>query len=71
MEIHNMKWFRDRIGHPVRRLTKSTCRCDGCVAAEEVGFIITSKDHADYLHDIQGELGYRYSDVKELKWKEK
>lgn len=57
--IHDLQWFIDRIGKRVFR-DKNLCNCGVCKNVFQNGLIITDKQHAQYLYDIQNEMGIRY-----------
>ena len=47
------KWFIDRIGKRVFR-NKTSCNCDTCQKIYENGLVISDKNHAQYLYDMEG-----------------
>jgi hypothetical protein len=55
--LHDLDWFISRIGKRVYR-DKNTppCGCDTCNNIEANGIVITDKDHAQYMYDIQLEF---------------
>lgn len=55
------QWFLDRVGKRVFRAPVH-CKCKSCEDGHLNGILISDKDHADYLHCCEGELGIRYSD---------
>jgi hypothetical protein len=63
-EIHNKKWFIDRIGKRVYR-TESSCKCQTCVDVFINGLVISDEMHADYLYCCQNELNLFYFDEKQ------
>jgi hypothetical protein len=56
---HDLQWFIDRIGKRVYR-DKNICTCEHCINVFKHGVIISDKEHAQYLFDIQNETGIRY-----------
>jgi len=58
---HEHQWFIDRIGKTIYR-NKVKCDCESCKKGTEHGIVISDKTHADYLFDVQNELGIKYSD---------
>jgi len=61
MIIHRLRWFKNRIGKRVYRLTKTNC-CPTCDRVEKEGLIIGDKTHANYLFDCQNSMNLEYSD---------
>ncbi len=57
--IHNIEWFTARIGKRIYRV-KNVCPCTTCQMVIIHGLIIIDKNHAQYLFDIQNELGIEY-----------
>lgn len=53
---HDLQWFIDRIGKKVYRDTL-TCECDTC---KSDSVFIMDRFHANYLYDIQNEMGINY-----------
>ena len=47
------QWFIDRIEKVVYR-NAGTCTCEVCKAVEKNGLRIFDKQHATYLHDVEG-----------------
>jgi hypothetical protein len=64
MKRHNLKWFVNRIGKRIYRLTDICC-CVYCKKVFEEGLIISNKKHATYLFDCQNEMNLEYADKKE------
>lgn len=62
-EIHDKKWFVDRIGKRVFR-TKSSCQCATCSDVFINGLVIADEMHADYLYCCQTGLNLFYFDEK-------
>ena len=68
--VNNLKWFQDRIGKRVHTEI-DTCKCSTCLEVAEKGLIISDKEHAEYLYDIQNELNINYvSEQRDLIEKE-
>jgi hypothetical protein len=63
---HELQWFLDRIGKTIFR-GFGTCRCNVCDIVAHQGLTLFDKEHAQYVYDIQNELGIHYSDEKVLK----
>lgn len=59
-----MQWFLDRIGEKVYRL-KTSCTCESCVNVYRNGVLISDRQQAMYLFDVECVCGYRYFDSKE------
>ena len=64
MELHDLDWFKQRIGKLVYR-TESKCPCEICKAVGTFGLTIQDELHANYLFDCQNELELFYFDTKE------
>lgn len=68
--IHDKKWFLDRIGKRVfRDPNNPPCGCNTCNDIEKNGMIITDQNHAEYMYDIhlefaQGGYYLNYRDEK-------
>jgi hypothetical protein len=60
---HYLQWFIDRIGKRVFR-DSVTCTCTVCTHVEKEGLIINDKEHADYLFNVQLDMGIHYYDKK-------
>lgn len=56
---HDLEWFLFHVGERVFR-NKVKCDCESCKRGGEEGVLITDKTHANYLFDVQNELGIRY-----------
>lgn len=56
---HDLQWFIDRIGKRVYR-DEIACICHECKMVEIQGVIILDRFHANYLYDIQNEMGIKY-----------
>lgn len=56
---HDLEWFLSHVGERVFR-NKVKCDCESCKRGGEEGVLITDKTHANYLFDVQNELGIRY-----------
>ena len=54
-----MDWFTERIGKKIFRV-KNPCPCTICQMVIIHGLIISDKQHAQYLFDVQNELGIEY-----------
>jgi len=65
-KIHNLKWFKDRIGKRVYR-NESSCKCSFCTFNLENGLVISDELQAQYLFDIQNELRLHYFDKPKRK----
>ena len=65
MNHHTLKWFKNRTGKRVFRLTDNKC-CKKCQEVFEHGLIIHDDFHAQYLFDCQNELGMKYNDTKSI-----
>lgn len=63
MKKHNLKWFTNRIGKRIFRLTDTKC-CDSCQKVLTDGLIVHSKMSAQYLYDCQNEMDLYYADKK-------
>ena len=59
--MKTLKWFKDRIGKRIYRY-ENDCPCDYCKNIHLNGLIIKNILHAQYLFDIQTEIGYSYYD---------
>lgn len=59
MQNNNLEWFLERIGKRVYR-PKTSCNSHKCTMVYENGLVIEDKQHAQYLFDIQNELGRIY-----------
>lgn len=59
--MKTLKWFKDRIGKRIYR-NDNECPCDYCKDICVNGLIIKNELHAQYLFDIQNEIGYIYYD---------
>lgn len=59
MKKHNLEWFIDNIGNVLER-TEGTCKCIDCKEVEKNGIVVRDKQYAEYLFDVQNELGLRY-----------
>jgi hypothetical protein len=57
--VNSLEWFTDRIGKKIFRV-KNICPCTICQMVIVHGLIISDKNHAQYLFDIQNELGIEY-----------
>ncbi len=64
MELHDLDWFKERIGKKVYR-TESKCPCEICKKIGKIGLYIADNLHANYLYDCQNELDLFYFDKKE------
>jgi hypothetical protein len=60
--MNSLQWFRDRIGKRIYRDTNN-CHCDYCKDIYLNGIVVKNGLHAQYLFDIQNDIGYNYSDV--------
>lgn len=63
MKHHTLKWFLNRIGKRVFRLTDTHC-CAKCQDILINGLVIHDKQSADYLFLCQNEMNLEYSDKK-------
>lgn len=61
--MNNLGWFIDRIGKKVYR-DKDICSCEHCQLNKINGVKIIDLDHAQYLFDMQNEMGVKYFDKK-------
>jgi len=61
--MNNLGWFIDRIGKKVYR-DKDICSCKNCQLNKINGVKIIDLDHAQYLFDMQREMGVKYFDKK-------
>lgn len=59
--FRDKQWFLDRIGKRIFRGPVS-CTCETCTKVHHEGLIIHDKDQADYLFDVQNEIGIKYFD---------
>ena len=62
------EWFNDRIGKRVFRNDLGEC-CKTCKDVYENGVVIYDKQHAGYLHDVEGsaakdDYSLKYFDTK-------
>lgn len=55
------QWFIDRVGIKVYRL-KTSCTCESCANVYVNGLLISDRQHALYLFDVECECGYKYFD---------
>lgn len=62
-ERQQFEWFLERVGKRIYR-SRVRCKCDTCVRVGNEGLIITDEMHANYLFDIQNELGIKYRDTE-------
>lgn len=62
--MKDKQWFIECIGKKVFRDTNK-CNCQVCVDVFNNGLVISDENHANYLFDIQNELGYNYIDARE------
>ena len=56
---HDLQWFIDRIGKRVFR-DRGNCDCAVCKTVLVNGLIIEDRFHANYLYDVQNEMGITY-----------
>ena len=63
MKQHTLKWFLNRIGKRVFRLTDTKC-CPTCQDVLVNGLVIPDKQIAEYIFLCQNELELEYSDKK-------
>ena len=63
MKRHTLKWFLNRVGKRVFRLTYFKC-CPTCQDVFDNGMVIFDEQSADYLFLCQNEQGLEYSDKK-------
>ena len=61
--MHTLKYFTNRIGKIVYR-NEVSCKCPTCGRGTEYGIKIADRQHAQYLFDVQNELGIKYRDKK-------
>lgn len=59
IEKHPVEWFIERIGQIVFRQDNG-CGCDTCKKVGKSGIEIKSQNHAQYLYDVQNEMGLNY-----------
>jgi hypothetical protein len=57
--VNSLDWFTERIGKKIFRV-KNVCPCDTCQMILKNGLTISDKNHAQYLFDVQNELGIEY-----------
>jgi len=60
--MHTKKWFENRMGKRIYRITKTSCNCEHCKNVYDGGLIIWNLQHAHYLYICQLELNLNYSD---------
>jgi hypothetical protein len=65
-KVHNLKWFKDRVGKRVFR-NESSCKCSFCTFNQKNGLIINDEMNAQYLFDMQNELQLKYFDAPKTK----
>ena len=58
---HTEKWFLNRIGKRIYRLTKTKC-CNVCDEVYKNGLVVTDRQHAECLFMYQCGLDLEYSD---------
>ena len=63
---HDLEWFLSNIGNRVFR-NKVKCDCESCRRGGEEGILIADITHANYLFDVQNELGIRYTNIPPIK----
>jgi len=51
--MKSLNWFKNRIGKRIYR-DRNDCHCLDCEDAVGNGLIVRDKNHAEYLHMIQG-----------------
>lgn len=59
---HTLRWFKNRRGEKIKRVTKLNCQCGMCqnpIVEVSHGF-----HHAEYLKLCQDELGIEYEDLQ-------
>ena len=54
--MNNLQWFKDRIGKRIYR-DDDNCTCGTCKTISSSGLIVTTENHAIYLHDVQNDYG--------------
>jgi len=62
--MKDLTWFIDRIGKKIYR-DNNKCNCNTCLAVFAQGLYINDKLHAQYLFDVQNEIGLIYRDTYE------
>lgn len=65
MRKHSLQWFTSRINKTIgtkRPCKKTMCKCRSCQGAIKDGVIIRDKEHAEYLFNVQNEMGISYFD---------
>ncbi len=60
---HTKKWYLNRIGKRVFRLTNVKC-CNHCDNVYKNGLIVGDRQQAIYLFDCQNEMDLEYADKK-------
>ena len=60
---HTLKWFENRIGKRIYRLTETNC-CETCQEVYKNGMVIRNKFHAYNTYIHQNELNLEYGDKK-------
>ena len=66
MKRHSLIWFIKRIGQKLYR-DRVSCGCASCLDGFKNGVLVHDRNHAEYLHTCQCEMGIEYRDRKENK----